>query len=477
VKDDIIIVGGGPAGLAAGHEAVEHGARATVLERLDQVGGLARTIELEGNRWDIGPHRFYTKNQEVHSLFVQLVAEDLIEVPRLTRIFYNDRYFNYPLTPLNALFGVGVFAGVSAMVDYAAVRGRRALRSPKINNFEDWVVDKFGRGLYESFFKSYTEKVWGIDCTQIGADWAAQRIKGLSLSTAIGNALFKSKSSQAKTLVGEFVYPRLGAGQLYEKMAAGIERRGGRVITGACVRRIQWERRRIRAVTIGEGNGSAKEIEGRFFLASAPLTEMIEMMDPEAPGEVLAACRGLRYRNHVGVNLLAEGTLFPDNWIYVHSRAVGMARIASYRNFSPAMGREPSLNPLTVEYFAFPGDGVWNAPDNELIERAIRELQFMRILSRDQVVGSFVVRNEKAYPVMEIGYERKIGVIKNWLDQFDNLLPIGRSGMFKYNNQDHAMATGLLGARTALSIKRYDPWLVNIDAEYLEGAPAATGMK
>jgi protoporphyrinogen oxidase len=472
--DDLIIVGGGPAGLAAAQEAVGHGAKTVVLERLDRVGGLSRTTTFDGNRFDIGPHRFFTKNEEVHKLFVKTAAEDLLNVPRLTRIFYNNTYFNYPLTPLNALFGVGVLPSMSIFSSYLMAQARRTIGEPSIVNFEDWVVDRFGRSLFETFFKTYTEKVWGIPCSQIGADWAGQRIKGLSLTTAIINALFKPKNKVAKTLVDEFIYPRLGAGQLYEKMAASINNSGNRVITGASVRRIRRNKMHISAIEAADTQGKRYEVEGKFYLVSAPLTEMIEMMEPAPPPEVISACRALRYRNHVGVNLLVEGRLFPDNWIYVHSKEVRMVRIANYANFSPAMASRPGLNPLTVEYFCFPGDDVWDSSDDALIERAKRELVHMKIIQPDQVLGGFVVRSDKAYPVIEIGYEYHIATIKAWLDQFENLLPIGRSGMFKYNNQDHAIATGLLAARTALGIQKFDPWLINIDAEYHENAPAHT---
>jgi len=340
----------------------------------------------------------------------------------------------------------------------------------RIENFEDWVVDRFGRRLFETFFKAYTEKVWGIPCTQISADWASQRIKGLSLTTALINALFKPKREIVKTLIDEFVYPRRGAGQLCEKMAASVQQTGSLIMTNAC--RIRRDHMRVCAIEVDDGYAERYEIEGRYFLVSAPLTDMIEMMHPSAPPEVLSACRALRYRNHVGVNLIVEGNPFPDNWIYVHSKEVGMARIANYANFSPAMSSRPGISPLTIEYFCFPRDQIWDAPDDALIERAKRELEQMKILQCDQILKGFVVRSHKAYPVIEIGYERHITAIKAWLDQFHNLLPIGRSGMFKYNNQDHAMATGLLAARTALGIQRFDPWLVNIDAEYHEGVPA-----
>lgn len=462
---DVVIVGGGPAGLAAAHETVKHGARAIVLEKLDRVGGLARTLDFQGSRFDIGPHRFFTTNREVHALFVDVVGADLVKVPRLTRIFYNNKYFDYPLTPLNALFGVGVFNSFTILASYLAARLRRAVSPRQPLNFEDWIVDRFGRRLYETFFKTYTEKVWGIPCTRIGADWAGQRIKGLSLTTAVMNALFKPRSGTIKTLVDEFIYPRDGAGQLYEKMADVVSAGGGQVELQSPVRAIRHSGGRVRHVVSGD-----QEIAGDQFLVSALLTEIVEMMDPAAPEDVQAACRALRYRDHVGVNLLVEGSPFPDNWIYIHSRDVGMARISNYANFSPAMASRPKLSPLTVEYFTFPGEGVWEASDEALKERATAELEHMGILTRAQVAEGFVVRSSKAYPVIEIGYERHIDTIKKWLGSFENLLPIGRSGMFKYNNQDHAMYTGILAARTALGLGRFDPWLVNIDAEYHEGA-------
>jgi protoporphyrinogen oxidase len=472
VTYDLVIVGGGPSGLAAADEAVSRGARVLVLERLAVVGGLSRTTVFEGNRFDVGPHRFFTKNLKVHELFVKTAAEDLLKVPRLTRIFYNNKYFNYPLTPLNALFGVGVTSSISIFCSYMMARARRAVSEPQIDNFEDWIVDRFGRRLFATFFKTYTEKVWGIPCTQIGADWAAQRIKGLSLATAVIDALFKPRTKIAKTLIDEFIYPRLGAGQLYEKMAASVNQAGSRVITGARACRIRRHNMRVSAVEVDDGSGGGRyEVEGRYFLMSAPLTELIEMMEPAPPCEVISACRALRYRNHVGVNLLVEGCPFPDNWIYVHSKEVSMARVTNYANFSPAMASRPGVSPLTVEYFCFAGDNVWGASDDALIERAKRELSQAKIHRPDQVISSFVVRSDKAYPVFQIGYDRHITIIKDWLDQFENLLPIGRSGMFKYNNQDHAIATGLLAARTALGIKRFDPWLVNIDAEYHENTP------
>jgi protoporphyrinogen oxidase len=470
---DAIIVGAGPSGLAAGYEMTKHGASVAILERLDRVGGLARTIPHDGCLYDIGPHRFFTKNEEVNQLFVDVVAEDMIRVPRLTRIFYRNNFFNYPLTPLNALFGVGVFSSVAIFLSYlrAAVRQRVSPREPE--NFEQWVTDQFGSRLFETFFKTYTEKVWGVPCTQIGADWAGQRIKGLSLLAAVQNALFKDKSRRIKTLVDEFLFPRLGAGQFYEKMMHLIEARGGAVATDRQVTRINREGRRVRSVVVRDAQGNLEELEGRDFMSSAPLTEMVEMMSPTPPDEVLTACRSLRYRDHLGVHLKWEGYPFPDNWIYVHDKKFRMARIVNYKNFSAGMTDHDGISPLTVEYFCFKGDDIWRRSDEGLISFAVGEVaQMFSRKKSDHLVSGFVVRSEKAYPVIELGFQRHIDVIKTWLDQFENLTPIGRSGMFKYNNQDHAIATGLLAARTALGLGKFDPWLVNIDAEYHESGEA-----
>ena len=465
-----VVVGGGPSGLAAAFEATRRGASVAVIEKLDRVGGLARTLTRGGNRYDIGPHRFFTMNAEVRNLFVDVLGDDLVKVPRLTRILYGGKYFNYPLTPFNALFGLGISNSIAILASYAAARLHRLVGSPRIDSFEDWIVDRFGHRIYRTFFKTYTEKVWGVPCDRIGADWAAQRIKGLSLTTAIYSAVRKPKL-KIKTLVDEFMYPRLGAGQFYEKMARAAEEKGAEVLLDSTVVAIRRRENLVTGIRIRAG-GEERDVTGDFYLCSAPLTEMLEMMDPPPPQDVLTASRSLRYRNHIGVKLDVRGVPFPDNWIYVHAPEVKAARITNYRNFSAAMATERDISPLTLEYFCFPGDDVWEMSERELVALATEELARLGIVAPDRVIGGFIVRSEKAYPVIEKGYEQHVACVRRWLTTFTNLLPIGRSGMFKYNNQDHAIATGLLAARTALGLGKFDPWNVNIDGEYHEAGEA-----
>ena len=462
---DLIIIGAGPAGLTAAYELSESNNKVLLIEKKSQVGGLAETKVFGSYRYDIGPHRFYTKNQEVYKLFLEMLGSDAVEVDRKTRILFNNRYFDYPLTPLNALFGLGLAESVVIGFSYLFARVKSYLSISKINNFEDWVVDKFGKKLFNNFFKNYTEKVWGINCKDIGSDWAAQRIKGLSLSTAIKFALFPNSKKRPKTLVDKFYYPRLGAGMLWEKFEEHITNKGIEVIKNKKVTSVKKTENSFSIIyEDSERNKITVETKNVFF--SNPLLEFISIYDFDVPQSVIDSAKSLNYRNHISVHITIDKKLFDDNWIYIHSPDLDMARISDFTNFSDDMS-ETGTYPLTLEYFCFEDDDIWNKQNKDIIDFALNEL--INIFDdKFNVIHTEVSRNANAYPVIKTGYQEHIDVIKDWLSSLPNITAIGRSGMFKYNNQDHAMATGLYAARTLLGQGDYDPWEVNVDGEYLE---------
>ena len=462
---DLIIIGAGPAGLTAAYELSDSDKKVLVLEKKPQVGGLAETKVFDDYRYDIGPHRFFTKNQEVYDLFLNVLDKDAVEVNRKTRILFKNSYFDYPLTPLNALFGLGIFESILIGLSYIFARIKSYIGIAKINNFEDWVVDKFGKKLFNNFFKNYTEKVWGIDCSDIGSDWAAQRIKGLSLSTAIKFALFPNSKKRPKTLVDKFYYPKLGAGMLWEKFEEIVIKKNIEVSKEKTVTDITTKDKGfIVSFKDNEGNEKSEETKNIFF--SNPLLEFIDIFDGDVPHKVIESAKSLNYRNHISVHVTVDKKLFDDNWIYIHSPNVDMARIADFTNFSDSMSVDGNY-PLTLEYFCFENDELWNKKNDEIIEYGLKELKSIFDVEFN-VVHSAVSRSPKAYPVIKTGYQVHIDIIKKWLSSLPNITAIGRSGMFKYNNQDHAMATGLYAARTLIGLGDFDPWEVNVDGEYHE---------
>ena len=462
---DLVIIGAGPAGLTAGYELAKTDKKVIVFEKKPQVGGLAETKVFGEYRYDIGPHRFFTKNKEVYDLFLEMLDEDAVEVNRKTRILFKNSYFDYPLTPVNALFGLGLFESIIIGFSYIFARIKSYLNISKINNFEDWVVDRFGRKLFNNFFKNYTEKVWGIDCKDIGSDWAAQRIKGLSLSTAIKFALFPNSKKRPKTLVDKFYYPRLGAGMLWEKFEEYIIKHNIEVSKNTKVTQVK-ESGDHYIVSYEDPEGKSQSIETKNIFFSNPLLEFIDIFEGDTPEEVIKSAQSLEYRNHISVHVTIDKKLFDDNWIYIHSPNLKMARIADFTNFSKDMSTEGTF-PLTLEYFCFENDEIWNDQNDKIIQFALTELK--SIFDEEfNVIHSEVSRNAKAYPVIKTGYQEHIDVIKEWLSRLKNITAVGRSGMFKYNNQDHAMATGLYAARTLLGVGNFDPWEVNVDGEYHE---------
>ncbi len=460
----VIVLGAGPAGLTAAYELSKAGVETIVLERDDVVGGIARTVEYKGYRFDIGGHRFFTKVKPVGDLWRELLGDEMIRRPRLSRIFYKGSFFSYPLKPLNALRGLGLFETVRCVASYG--KARLSPVQPE-DNFSAWVSNRFGKRLFEIFFKTYTEKVWGIPCDEIQAEWAAQRIKGLSLVTAVKNALLGERASSRgeviKTLIDEFEYPRLGPGQMWERARDLVEQSGSRVVMEATVERIEWSLEGVKSV-----EAAGRSYGGDAFISSIALRDFAEAMDPPPPAEVLAAARRLRYRDFLTVALIVDSPdLFPDTWIYIHEPHVKLGRIQNFKNWSPDMTPDPSKSCLGLEYFCFEGDDLWSSPDEELIELGKRELAALGITGSAAILDGAVVRMPKAYPVYDAGYPEALRVVREFLAKLPNLQLTGRNGMHRYNNQDHSMLTAMLAVRNLLGAN-HDLWQVNVDQEYHE---------
>jgi len=476
-SDQTVIIGAGPAGLTAAWELTRNGRGALVLEQdSTHVGGIARTVSYNGFRFDIGGHRFFSKNADIEKLWSEILGDRMIERGRLSRIYYRGRFFKYPLETLNVLQNLGVAESFACMSSYAAARFKP---TREIRSFEDWVVNAFGRRLYEIFFRSYTEKVWGIPCSEISADWAAQRIKDLSMRALIKRALtFRKKTNGPviKTLIDRFRYPAHGPGEMWETLTKKIEERGATVRMGERVSSI--ERGPAGVISVGTtGAGGPRSYAGGTFISTMPIRELVCALDPAAPSEVVASANRLKYRDFITVALIIDqADMFPDNWIYIHEPGVQVGRIQNFKNWSPAMVPDPRYTVLGLEYFCFDSDSMWTTSDAELVAMGARELAQLGLGDASKVVDGTVVRQRAAYPVYDGEYRSAVEVVRGFIErELPNLQLAGRNGMHKYNNQDHAMMTGLMAAWNVMG-GSYDLWRINADALYLEaGASGEEG--
>jgi protoporphyrinogen oxidase len=457
----VAVLGAGPAGLTAAYRLVRRGLPVVVFEAGEEVGGLARTVVRDGYRFDLGGHRFFTKSEEVEALWKELLGPELLVRPRLSRIYWRGRFIDYPLRPADVFAKVGPLELTRSLGSYARARLRR---QGEPETYEEWVSSRFGRRLFELFFKTYTEKVWGVGTDELRAEWAAQRIADLSIWSALRNALPGGGGDTPKSLIEQFHYPRLGPGQMWEEMARRVEAGGGEIRLGASVEGLDHEDGRVTAVRAG-----GERVEVASVISSIPLRTTVGVAEPAPPREVTDAAAGLRYRDFLTVALPIEGEPpFPDNWVYVHDPRARVGRIQNFRAWSPWMTPDPRRSCLGLEYFCFEGDDLWSSADEELVALGRREVAALGLVDPERVAGGHVVRVPKAYPVYDAEYAGRVERIRGWLEGFSNLQQIGRNGLHRYNNSDHSMLTAMRAVENLCDGAGHDVWAVNADSVYHE---------
>jgi protoporphyrinogen oxidase len=477
VVQDVAIIGAGPAGLTAGYLLTKSGHSVHVIEKDETyVGGISRTVEYKGYRFDIGGHRFFSKSKEVTELWNEILPDDFIERPRMSRIFFGGKFYSYPLKAFEALFNLGIFRSISCVLSYMRWQ---AFPHKETKTFEQWVTNAFGKQLFSIFFETYTEKVWGMKCNEISADWAAQRIKGLSLSSAIFDALKRSFSfgkkakndgMAVKSLLESFRYPRLGPGMMWNAARDKMMAQGGTLEMGQTLQSLRFDDgTQTWTVTSTDSEGATQIVKARHVISSAPIPQLVASIAPVPPA--ITSASQLRFRDFITVALMIRAEdMFPDNWIYIHDPSVKVGRIQNFRSWSPEMVPDADTACVGLEYFCFEGDGLWTANDDELIELAKKEMAQLKLAKPETVIGGVVVRQEKAYPIYDDAYKAHVSAVQESLEaRYPTLHMIGRNGMHKYNNQDHAMMTAMLTARNIEAGSRvFDVWHVNEDAEYHE---------
>ena len=468
--DDVVIIGAGPAGLTAAYQLGKAGRRAVVLETDDVVGGISRTARVDDWRFDIGGHRFFTKVRPVRDLWHEILPdEDFLLRPRMSRIYYGNKFYDYPLRAFNALRNLGPIEALRCVLSYLWVR----VRPPQDQStFEGYVAARFGWRLYRTFFKTYTEKVWGVPANEIQADWAAQRIKNLDLLRAIVNSLAPRRNQKEITsLIEEFEYPRHGPGMMWERCHELVDAQGGEVHFEHPVTRIEHRDGRAVAVEASTADGPARFVCDSV-ISSMPIPRLLQAMDPPPPPDVLAAAAGLTFRDFLTVALVVpESAGFPDNWIYIHSPEVEVGRVQNFRSWSPQMVPVEGKTCLGLEYFVTEGDALWTSDDDDLVELGREELERLGLIEPGTVEQGFVVRMPKAYPMYDATYRANVDCLRAWLDEHAaNVYPVGRNGMHRYNNQDHSMYTAMLTVENIVTGSSHDVWEVNVEAEYHEEA-------
>lgn len=460
-----VIIGAGPAGLSAAETLSKSDHRFIVLEATNRIGGISATIKHNGFYFDLGVHRFFTKNKEINQYVANLLGNNRVLADRSSVILLNGKFFAYPLKPVNAIFGLGPLTAVSIILNYAAERFKFNRRPPR--SLEDWTMSQFGKTLYRLFFKTYTEKVWGIDCNKISSEWAVQRIRGLSLRTAIIDAFWEKREKDATSLVKHFYYPKKGIGMISDKLLETIQP-PNRLFLNSPATELFHDGEKITAVAYS-GREEKEKIGTDFVISSMPITELITSLRPLPPAEIIEAARWLKYRSIIFVALMFDiPSITEHTWVYIHDPQISLGRFHEPKNCSIEMAPKGKTC-LVFEHFCDEGDTLWNASDEELFEKTKQDFKKTHITpeANDKILDYRVVRVPKAYPLYEVGFSRYLLKIRDYLKRFNNLQPVGRYGTYKYNNLDHSLETGIKGAQNILGAD-HDTFMVNIEPDYHE---------
>ena len=466
----VAVIGAGPAGMTAAYQLAKARVEVKVFEAAPCVGGLARSLELWNQKVDLGPHRFFSKDERVNRLWLEVVGRDYCMVNRITRIYYGEKCFKYPLRALDCLLNLSPAVSMSCLLSYL----KEKIHPTALDgSFETWVTHRFGRKLFEVFFKTYSEKLWGISCAELSDDFAAQRIKKLSLSEAIRNALFKPKLPSHATLLDRFAYPNEGTGMVYQRMAAAVQKKGGKIHLGAPVKSVLLRNGFIDGIELVSGSKESFD----HVISTMPLTLLVQSL-PGAPEKVMDAAKSLTFRNTIIVYLKVDSpTVFRDNWIYIHSPQFKAGRITNFRNWSTHLHEKETATILAVEFWCSDDDSLWSAADSGLIELAGKEVRQTGLIQDHKISNGHVHRIRRCYPVYRIGYKKHLEIVQDFVRGIKGLQAIGRYGAFKYNNQDHSILMGILAAENVVSSAQHDLWQINTDYDtYQESAITEEGL-
>ena len=461
-NNKIIVIGAGPAGLAAAARLAELKKKTKVFEYSEKVGGMSGSMKIWGHIVDFGPHRFFSSDKVVVDFWHRYVKKNFVMVKRQTRIYFRNKFFNYPLKPYNALKNLGLRNSFISLISYFK---SKILPLEEDGSMEIWLSNRFGYKLFKTFFKTYTEKLWGKSCLELDADWAAQRIQKLTLGGALKNALKLDFNNKHKTLVDEFAYPNIGNQYFYDELKIFVEDFNQQeIIFNSKVSKILIKKNHVTGIELSNG----MQHYCKWLISSMPITSLIKGIE-DVPKKVILASEKLRFRNTLLVYLLINSEdIFSDQWLYIHDPNVLHGRITNFRNWSPEIVNKNGTTVICMEFWCFEDDEIWSMQEEDIINLASKEVVQIGLVHKEQILEGKLVKIPKCYPMYETGYKDNLNVVIAFLNKIEGLIPIGRYGSFKYNNQDHSLLMGIMSAESVAINKKPNLWDINTDSKYQE---------